>query len=87
MPPQAAVNHCDESGVRVAGRLHWLRVVCNAHLTFSGVHPKRGTEAMNALDIMGRARSHLRAGDAGNLFRSGAHGVARPTGTAGSGAI
>jgi transposase len=57
--PQAPVNHCDETGLRVANRLHWLHVVSSPRLTFYGVHPRRGTEAMNDLGILPRCTHWL----------------------------
>jgi len=53
---RAALLHLDESGVRVAGRLHWLHVASTARLTFYGVHAKRGTQALEAFDIVPRCR-------------------------------
>jgi hypothetical protein len=42
----------DESGLRVAARLHWLHVASTADLTFHGVHGRRGTVAMDALGVL-----------------------------------
>lgn len=57
--PQAPVNGCDESGLRVGQRLHWLHVLSNPWLTFYGVHPKRGTQAMDELGVVPRCHHWL----------------------------
>jgi transposase len=56
---QAPALNVDESGVRVAGRLHWLHVACTTELTFYGVHGHRGTEAMDALGVLPHYRYWL----------------------------
>jgi transposase len=42
----------DETGFRVAGRLHWVHCARTGRYTLLMVHPRRGTEAMKAMGVL-----------------------------------
>jgi transposase len=49
----APVVHADESGLRVAGKLHWVHVATTGKYTLVWVHPKRGRAGIDAGQVMG----------------------------------
>jgi transposase len=54
------VVHADETGLRVAGKLHWLHTATSELYTYLFVHKKRGAKALNSeKSILGRIRGWL----------------------------
>jgi transposase len=49
---QAPVIHQDESGLYVEGKRAWMHVTSTSKLTHYQVHPKRGTDALDANGIL-----------------------------------
>ncbi|MEX5638140.1 IS66 family transposase, partial [Parafrankia sp. FMc2] len=48
----AEVVGADETGLRVAGKLHWVHVARTGKYTLLDCHPKRGTAGIDALGVL-----------------------------------
>jgi transposase len=49
---EAELVHVDETGLRVAGRLHWLHVACSDRFAALFCHRRRGKEAIDAAGVL-----------------------------------
>ncbi len=49
---ESSVIHNDETGIRCAGKTQWVHNTSNEKYTHYTIHPKRGTEAINAIGIL-----------------------------------
>ena len=67
----SGVAHFDETGLRVAGRLHWLHVASTGQATHLFVHQKRGREALTSADSVLKAFPNWAVHDSyGSYFTS-----------------
>jgi transposase len=53
---EAEVAGFDETGLRVAGRLHWVHCARTGKYTLITCHPKRGRSGIDAANVLGRFR-------------------------------
>jgi transposase len=53
---EAEVAGFDETGLRVAGKLHWVHCARTGKYTLITCHPKRGTKGIDAAGVLGRFR-------------------------------
>jgi hypothetical protein len=53
---EAAVAGFDETGLRVAGSLHWVHCACTEKYTLITCHTKRGREGIDDAGVLGRFR-------------------------------
>jgi len=49
---ESEVAHSDETGVRVCGKQGWLHTLCNEWYVYYEVHKKRGTEALDEMELL-----------------------------------
>jgi transposase len=51
--------HCDETGMQVAGSLHWTHVASTASVTYLEDHPRRGSQALDEIGILSERKGKV----------------------------
>jgi transposase len=51
--------HSDETGLRTEGQLFWAHVASTEQVTFLEVHPKRGRQALDEIDILPQRKGRV----------------------------
>jgi transposase len=63
------VAHFDETGMMINGTLNWLHTASTLRLTSYAIHPKRGSVAMNDINILPRFKGRAVHDDLASYFQ------------------